>query len=273
MMFKKTKEADTENKKTKQPRKKGLALVSEYAKSILIAVLLALLIKATVVEAYHVPSGSMESTIMTGDYLIGNRFIYGIKIPFLDVRLPSFREPRRGDIIIFRPHYNPHENFVKRVIAVPGDTIQFINKLVYINGELYEDSAFTQFVSSNILPKHTQIGDPYKQAFREYGVSNDGYRPYRPFRDNSDRIIVPRDRYFVMGDNRDNSLDSRMWGFIDRDCILGKVLIVLWSWNTEDPKAPQVSLKNPLSLVSNLGYNILHFPHRMRWERILNIPH
>jgi len=271
-MFKKNKNIEVAEKKAKLPRKKGLALVSEYAKSILIAVLLALLIKATVVEAYHVPSGSMETTIMTGDYLIGNRFIYGIKIPFLDVRLPAFRQPQRGDIIIFRPHYNPHENFVKRLIAVPGDTVQLINKQVYINGELYEDSVFTQFISSRIVPKNAPVGDPYNRAFREYGVSNDGYRPYRPFRDNSEKIIVPESKYFVMGDNRDNSLDSRMWGFIDRDCILGKVLIVLWSWDTEDPKAPQVNMRNPLTLVSNLGYNVLHFPHRMRWDRILNIP-
>ena len=272
VMFKRSKNIGPEDRKKKSPKNGAAWRIINYGKSILIAVLLALLIKATVVEAYHVPSSSMEKTIMTGDYLIGNRFIYGIKIPFTDIRLPAFREPQRGDIIIFRPHYNPHENFVKRLIGVPGDTIQLIDKKIYINGKLFEDSPFTQYISNKVIPKNHMVGDPYRQAYRQYGVSNDGYRPFAPFRDNSDKIIIPKGKYFVMGDNRDNSLDSRMWGFVDRDCILGKVLVVLWSWDTNDSNAPEVSWKNPLTVISNLGYNIMHFPQRMRWDRILNTP-
>jgi len=270
-MLKKQKNVSIKKENIKS--KKNLAeSFLEFIKSLVIALLLALLIKATVVEAYGIPTPSMESTLMSGDYVIGNRFIYGIKIPFTDIRLPAFKQPQRGDLIIFKPPLKPDEKYVKRCIGVPGDTIQFVNKRIYINGELYEDSEFVQYLTDFEIPLGSKIPDPYHQAWKERGVKNDGYRPFPPFRDNSEPIIVPENKYFMVGDNRDNSLDSRMWGFVDKKNILGELLIVLWSWNLDDPEAPEVEWKKPLTVIENTFYNIIHFPQRMRWERVLHTP-
>ena len=162
---------------------------------------------------------------------------------------------------------------LKRCIGIPGDTIQLINKQVYVNGVLLQDDKFTQYVSNQNIPASQKIYDPYIQGYAEYGVHNEGYRPFAPFRDNSPKIIVPKDKYFMMGDNRDNSLDSRMWGFVDKKDILGKAMIALWSWKVEDENAPEVDWHHPLTVAQNVGYNILHFPERFRWGRILHIPH
>jgi signal peptidase I len=251
----------------------------EYAKSFLIALVLALLIKATIIEAYKIPTESMESTLLAGDFIIGNKFIYGIKIPFTGIRLPALREPRRGDIIIFRPPHSPHENYVKRCIGLPGDTIQVINKKVYINGEPYQDEAFIQHKDREIFARGQYYGgDPYMSPqVRALGIHNDGYRTYPPFRDNSLKIVVPEGKYFMMGDNRDHSLDSRMWGFVDREKILGKALLIHWSWKIKDhwddsDNVPHVELRQPLSVIPNILYNLVHFPQRVSWDRLGNIP-
>jgi signal peptidase I len=262
---------EKEDKKTKEKDTKqdGYQVTLEYIKSFLIALLLALLIKATIIEAYKIPTPSMEKTLLAGDFILGNKFIYGINIPFTDIRLPAIREPKRGDIVIFRPPHSPHENYVKRLIGMPGDTIKITRKRVYINGELYDDTAFTQHTSDYIMPRDRVIGpDPFIEA----RIPNSGHRPWRPFRDNSYPIVVPEGKYFMMGDNRDNSLDSRMWGFVDRDQILGKALIIHWSWDIHDTDAPAVEFRNPLSIIQNIIYNLIHFPERVLWERLGTIP-
>jgi signal peptidase I len=250
----------------------GMKIIFEYLKSLIIAVILAFAIKTTVVEAYHIPTPSMEKTLMTGDFILGTKFLYGINIPFIDIRLPALREPQRGDLVVFRPPHDPGENYVKRCIGIPGDTVQVINKRIYINGELYHDEKFTQYVSDAILPSGTQMVDPYKNNRSNSEMLDEDIRPFPSFRDNSSPIIVPEGKYFMMGDNRDVSLDSRMWGFVDRDDILGKALITLWSWDTKDKNAPAVNWNNPLTVVHNVGYNVIHLPERMRWDRILHIP-
>lgn len=270
----KKKEKEKEKQTPRDSRQDGIGVTVEYLKSFLIALGLALLIKATIIEAYKIPTPSMESTLLAGDFIIGNKFIYGIKIPFTDIHLPAFREPRRGDIIIFRPPHSPHENYVKRCIGLPGDTIQLINKRVYINGELYQDEAFTQYLDRNVIPLNRSVGlDPYETARRNYGITNDGYRPYEPFRDNSNKIVVPEGHYFMMGDNRDRSLDSRMWGFVARDKIMGQALLIHWSWDIHDVNAPAVNWRNPATVVSNIAYNLVHFYKRVNWERLGTLPH
>jgi signal peptidase I len=265
-------------KKTKQQqasaRKKPdkIQTANEFIKSFLIALALALLIKATIIEAYKIPTPSMESTLLAGDFILGNKFIYGIHIPFTNIRLPAFREPKRGDIIIFRPPHSPKENYVKRCIGLPGDTIEIRLKRIYINGELYKDSAFAQFLSRAIVPANHPLSDPYVEAQYKYGVSNDGHRPYQPFRDNSGKIIVPERKYFMMGDNRDNSLDSRMWGFVDRENIMGQALLIHWSWDIHDQNAPEANWRNPISLVSNVAYNVVNFYKRVNWDRLGTLP-
>jgi len=258
--------------KKKEPEKKeGHQVFLEYIKSFLIALLLALLIKATIIEAYKIPTPSMETTLLAGDFILGNKFIYGIKIPFTDIRLPALREPKRNDIVIFRPPHSPRDNYVKRLVGMPGDTIQLRNKRVYINGKLYNDTAFTQYLDPRIESRGTPATDPYQFSRLQYGISNDGYRPFMPFRDNSNKIVVPEGHYFMMGDNRDNSLDSRMWGFVDRDHILGKALLIHWSWDLDYP-APATNWKNPLTIVSNLAFNLIHFHERVNWDRLGTLP-
>lgn len=263
---------DDKHKQERKPKQDNLQSTLEYVKSFIIALLLALLIKATVIEAYKIPTPSMESTLLAGDFIIGNKFIYGIKIPFTDVRLPAFREPKRGDIIIFRPPHSPHENYVKRCVGLPGDTIQVVHKQLYINGQPYHDSAFIQHLDPLEIPSNRVLSDPYTSARFRYGVTSQRHRPFAPFRDNSNKIVIPEGKYFMMGDNRDNSLDSRMWGFVDRDQIMGKALIIHWSWDIHDQNAPDVQWSNPLTVIHNVGYNLIHFYERVNWDRLGSLP-
>lgn len=178
--------------------------VRETIESILIALFFALLIRTFIVQAFKIPSGSMEPTLLVGDYLLVTKFTYGYNIPFTKKRILTFKKPERGDIIVFRYPVDPDKDFIKRVIAVEGDEVIIQNKRVYINGrELVVPSAV--YRDSYILPKELSP------------------------RDNFGPIKVPKDSYFVMGDNRDSSLDSRFWGFVHISDIKGKAFIIYWS--------------------------------------------
>lgn len=193
---------------TESPVKKK-SLVREYAESIIIAVILALFIRAFVVQAFKIPSGSMEDTLLVGDHLLVNKFIYGPKVPFTDARMFSIRDPQRGDVIVFEYPEDPSKDFIKRVIGVPGDVVQGINKNVYVNGKLYRNSHEVH-KEKDILPKEQNP------------------------RDNFGPIRVPADAYFVMGDNRDRSYDSRFWGFVKKEKIKGLAFIKYWSWDGDN---------------------------------------
>lgn len=184
-------------------------LLKEYVEAIITALILALLIRTFVVQAFKIPSGSMIPTLLIGDHILVNKFIYGTKIPFSDKRILIFRKPQRGDIIVFKYPENPKKDFIKRVIAVEGDVIEERNKIVYING--------------------TPIKEPYAYHYDRYIKS----REFDP-RDNFGPIVVPRDKVFVMGDNRDQSYDSRYWGFVDLKEVKGKAFIIYWSWDPDD---------------------------------------
>lgn len=184
-------------------------LLKEYVEAIVTALILALLIRTFVVQAFKIPSGSMIPTLLIGDHILVNKFIYGTKIPFSDKRILIFRKPQRGDIIVFKYPENPKKDFIKRVIAVEGDVIEERNKIVYING--------------------TPIEEPYAYHYDRYIKS----REFDP-RDNFGPIVVPRGKVFVMGDNRDQSYDSRYWGFVDLKEVKGKAFIIYWSWDPDD---------------------------------------
>lgn len=217
-----------------------------YAKSLAIALAMALLLKHFVIEAYRIPTGSMEDTILVGDFLIANKFIYGSRIPFTDIRFGGIRDPKQGEIVIFKYPLNPSQNYVKRCIAVPGDILEIKNKVIYVNGVRFEDEGFTKFDDGDhIQPK----GSPH--------FVRDNYGPYR----------VPEDSFFMMGDNRDNSNDSRYWGVVPRDNILGKALFLHWSWN-DDPNAPYIDWTNPFTIAHSMAYNFMHFYKRVRWDRL-----
>lgn len=185
-------------------KRKGL--IREYAESIAIAVLLALVIRTYLVQAFKIPSGSMEDTLLIGDHLLVSKFIYGTKIPFVDKRVLAVRDPKQGDVIVFEYPEDPSKDFIKRVVGIPGDVVEGKDKQVYVNGKLYANPHEVH-KEKDIIPKEMNPRDTFGP------------------------ITVPTNSYFVMGDNRDRSYDSRFWKFVRRDQIKGLAFIKYWSWN------------------------------------------
>jgi len=228
----------------RQPR--GVTAVAwEYVKLFGSALIIALVIKTSLVEAYNIPSGSMENTLMTGDFILGNKFVFGAKVPILPLRLPAITEPEPGDIIIFKFPANPEVNYIKRCIAGPGQVVEIKNKRVYVDNVLIESPEYAKYTDRKFLKRGSVRG----------------------IRDNFGPYTVPDGEYFVMGDNRDNSYDSRYWGCVPRENILGSAMMVHFSW-APDSNAPDVTIRRPLSILESLSYNITHFPSRVRWGRI-----
>jgi len=187
---------------------KKKSVIREWVEAIIIAVVLALIIRTFVVQAFKIPSGSMENTLLVGDHILVNKFIYGIKVPFTGIKILPFRKPQRGDIAVFIYPVDRKKDFIKRVIGVEGDRVEIINKKVYINGSIFE-SPYAINNDMNIIQK--------------------GIQP----RDNFGPVIVPPKSLFVMGDNRDHSYDSRYWGFINLEEVKGKAFMIYWSWNRQ----------------------------------------
>jgi signal peptidase I len=190
-----------------QPKSKST--LREYIEAILIALLLALFIRTFVVQAFKIPSGSMKNTLLIGDHILVNKFIYGIKNPFNGNTWIPFTDPKRGDVIVFEYPLNPEQDYIKRVIGVEGDTIEIKDKKVYVNGEP-QNEAYAIYLDNRILPPNVQP------------------------RDNLGPFTVPAHSLFMMGDNRDNSYDSRFWKFVDLKAVKGKAFILYWSWDKEN---------------------------------------
>jgi len=191
-----------------EPRRRRKSIVREYAEAIAIAVLLALVIRSLVVQAFTIPSGSMMDTLLVGDYILVNKFLYGPEVPLSEWRLPGIRSPRRGDIIVFRYPQDEKRDFIKRIVATPGERVQIRGHQVLVNGVALREP-YTKFADSSIRGAESYCGYAY----------------------GCDPTTVPADSYFVMGDNRDNSQDSRYWGFVKRDKIKGKAFLIYWSWD------------------------------------------
>lgn len=179
----------------------------ENLEAIVIAVVLALIIRAFVVQAFKIPSGSMEPTLLIGDHILVNKFIYGLTIPFTEKKFFQFKSPRRGDVVVFIYPIDKKKDFIKRVIGVAGDTVMIKNKKIFINGKIYND------------PYGVYRDD---RIFQEWNPNGN--------RDNYGPITVPPDSIFVMGDNRDKSYDSRFWGFVSLNKVRGKAFLIYWSW-------------------------------------------
>lgn len=192
---------------TSQPKRKST--IREYIEAILIALLLALFIRTFVVQAFKIPSGSMLNTLLIGDHILVNKFIYGIKDPFSGNTWIPVKKPGRGDVVVFKYPLNPSQDYIKRVIGTEGDQIEIKNKKVYVNGEPQDDS-YAIFLDSKIRPAG-ELG-----------------------RDNMELKTVPANSLFVMGDNRDNSYDSRFWNFVDLKAVKGKAFIFYWSWDKKN---------------------------------------
>ncbi len=190
--------------------KKRKSTFREYAEAIIVALILALIIRTFVVQAFKIPSGSMEPTLEIGDHILVNKFIYGIKIPFTSINLFPWESPQRGDVLVFIYPLEPEKDFIKRVIGVGGDTVRIVDKKLYING--------------------VEVPDPHA-VYKEDTILSGGEGQKR---DNFGPVTVPKGSLFVMGDNRDRSLDSRFWGFVPLEDVKGKAFIIYWSWDRQE---------------------------------------
>lgn len=217
------------------PRTRSMAAsagrwVWEWVKSLVIAFFLFLVIRTFAVEAFRIPTGSMESTLLVGDFLLVNKAVYGAQVPGTGMRLPAFGGPDRGDIVVFTPPHEPDKNYVKRLVGLPGDTLLMRDKVLLVNG--------------------APVPEPYAQHLDPLDMHAPGMRwqldhliepaermTYRPTRDNWGPIVVPQTRFFVLGDNRDDSEDSRYWGFVDATSVKGKPLFVYYSFNPRTLRA------------------------------------
>jgi signal peptidase I len=197
---------------------KAKRLFKEYAEALIIALVLALFIRTFVVQAFKIPSGSMLPTLKIGDHLLVNKFLYGIRVPIADKVLVSFSQPETRDIVVFEFPEDESKDFIKRIIGLPGDTIEIRDKRVYRNGEKLSEP-YARHTSSQV------INHPFPM---------DKWPPHRfdpRARDNLGPLKVPAGKFFVLGDNRDESYDSRFWGFVEREEILGEAWIIYWSWS------------------------------------------
>ena len=182
---------------------KKKSAIREWTESIIVAFVLAMIIRSFVIQAFKIPTGSMRPTLLEGDLILVNKFIYGAKIPFTNLRLPKFRPPQRTDVVVFIYPENPKKDFIKRLVALEGETVEIKNGTIYIMDKPLLDAVFNQ---------------------RYY--YNRG-----PFAQEGQKIVVPKDRFFVLGDNSASSQDSRYWGFVPRENILGEAILIYWPPN------------------------------------------
>jgi signal peptidase I len=222
--------------------------VREYFESIVIAVILALFVRTWVVQAFKIPTGSMENNLLIGDHLLVNKFVFGPTTGAFERGVLPMREPRRGDVLVFKYPDEPDRDFIKRVIGLPGETLELRAKKIYINGQPL-DEPYVHFLE----PAHEA------QEITSFDV-RERYGP----------VTVPEGQYFVMGDNRDNSQDSRYWGFLPRSYIKGRALMIYWSYESgrEDylDEGVGASAKRLFSVVT-------HFFTKTRWERLFHQIH
>jgi signal peptidase I len=212
------------------------SVVREYAESIIIAIVLALVIRTFVVQAFKIPSGSMEDTLLIGDHILVNKLAYGLQLPFMHdkLRFGLMANPARGDIIVFPFPRDPSRDFIKRVVGLPGDRVEIRNHHAYINGEA--------------------LKEPYIRLDERAAMHPSRYSHWGP-------EVVPTDKLFVMGDNRDNSADSRDWGFLDSTHVKGRAFIIYWSWDSSKSKffwLGDLPIPNPKAVLLN----------GIRWGRI-----
>jgi len=193
--------------KADPPKKDFKQTAWEYVQAIIIALILALFIRTFIVQAFKIPSGSMEKTLLIGDHILVNKFAYGVRNPFTRTLWIPGGKIKRGDVIVFIFPLDPSKDFIKRVIGIGGDTVQIINKKVYVDGKLFHDPPGVIHLDPRILPASVSP------------------------RDNFGPIKVPKGDLFVMGDNRDESYDSRFWGFVPVKNVLGRAFLIYWSWN------------------------------------------
>jgi signal peptidase I len=212
-------------------KRKEKPSIKGYIEVIVLAILIAFILRTFVVQAYKIPSSSMEDLLLGGDFILVNKIYY------------HYKEPRPGEIIVFKYPLNPSKDMVKRVVATEGQTVEIINKIVYVDGKMVPDPILAKHIDPRVLPQ-------------DYST-----------RDNFGPAQVPAGHLFVLGDNRDDSQDSRDWGFLDMNYIKGKAIIVYWSWAI-DPHAPKFESPYIIPLFEIIFYNLGHLTERLRLGRV-----
>jgi signal peptidase I len=222
--------------------------IREYFESIVIAVILALFIRTFVVQAFKIPTGSMENNLLIGDHLLVNKFIFGPSASPVERAVLPTASIRRGDVIVFKYPEEPDRDFIKRVIGLPGESVELREKKVYINGQPL-DEPYVHF----LLP-------PGSMSEQHEVTSSDVRERYGP-------VTVPENHYFVMGDNRDNSQDSRYWGFLPRGYVKGRALVIYWSYEAGREDYQDLSTGATIRGVASV---FVHFFTKTRWDRLLH---
>lgn len=214
--------------------RKRQVFIKEYVEAILVAIVIAVILRMFVVQAYRVSSGSMNPTLLEGDFLFVDKVSY------------YFSEPQAGDIIVFEYPLNPSKDFIKRVVAVPGQKVEVRDKQLYVDDVPVQNEDYTIYRDPETIP--------------ELFSPRDNFGPFQ----------VPAGQYFVLGDNRDDSHDSRFWGFLEREHIKGKAMFIYWSW-APDANAPEIGPPIYIDgLISSIFYNLGHLGHRLRFGRLLH---
>ena len=216
----------------------------EYYEALLIAIIFVNFARIFVFQAFKIPTGSMEDNLKIGDHIIVNKFVYGPKPDGVLGSLFPLRDVERGDIVVFRFPLQPDTDFVKRVVALPGETVEIRDKKLIIDGEP-QNEPYVVYDDPQIYPNQPALPEPYR--------SRDQFGPY----------TVPAESYFAMGDNRDRSSDSRYWGTVPRSLIKGRAFMVYWSFEGEPPPPDSP----PMERMKELGNVVLHFFDRTRWHR------
>jgi signal peptidase I len=233
------------------PRPFKKSVTREYFESIVIAVVLALFIRTFVVQAFKIPTGSMENNLLIGDHLLVNKFVFAPSMGGIERALLPERPIRRGDVIVFKYPEDRERDFIKRVIGLPGETLEVKDKRVYINGKPLNEP-YVHFLEP------PQGASAYSEV-----TANDLRERYGP-------ITIPAGKYFMMGDNRDNSQDSRYWGLLPREDVKGRAMMIYWSYESQTEDYQQTGIG---AIVKDLFTVVTQFFTRTRWSRMFHLIH
>jgi signal peptidase I len=268
-----TEEKAPESKpETKPEHVEHQTTLSEYLESLLVTVILALFGTSFIVQAFKIPSASMEGTLLIGDHVLVNKFIFGGTGAWYEKFLP-YRPLQRGDIIVFKYPYGDHPHYVKRVIGLPGDHLKLVDQIVHINGKPLQEPYVAHDPGASYDPLNYDFPLPARRftpTSIKPEVVNWLTHEMRKFV-RGDEIVVPSGKYFAMGDNRDRSEDSRYWGFVDHDAIMGRPFLIYWS---VEAKSSDYSGESTFwSRLSGVFQTLSHLPSRTRWSRMLHTVH
>ncbi len=226
------------------------SLLREYLEALLIAVVFATFARTWTVQAFKIPTGSMEENLLVGDHILVNKFIHGATVTRLESWLLPIHPVRRGDVVVFKYPEDPSRDFIKRCVGLPGDTVEIVDKVIYINGQRVDDASYTYRADVRTYPRSLLLHENYR------------------YRDNFGPYNIPKEHYFFLGDNRDNSNDSRFWGPVPASYIKGRALLVYWSFESgrESPVWPGYAGR-----IKQLTTVLLKFFSHTRWERTFRL--